>query len=565
MNPDQTRPRERRTRTVVALVVLVATAWLSRFLYSDRFGLYGDDPARIVAAMDSSIASITHQFIDTWLTFGAQGRPFHPFFIQLFSRLGTLLRGLQGIYWLAYIVFAGNVLLVFVLLRHAGGDLALAVLGALVYATFPADTTQAHLTMKFGGQTSVTFLLLASLAWAAGMRFLAYGLIAGSLTTYETNFSVFAGVPLLFEPWDRRLARTMVRHLCVLGAMLLVAALLRSAVHEGFVSELEPLSALRHALEQMAVGPAAVARTFVVRPLDGYRAQASRHPWLLLCAFTFYAAFLLWCGRDQSPGVGRRLAFRMACTGTLLLVLAYPLTFTVPASLIAGRATRVHLAAGAGAAIGLAGILGLARLRQRVIRYAATATTAALLTGLLAFGLTIQDDYVTSWRYQKSFWNDLVKACPDLDDGTVILVDEAWLKDTIHIPSWDYFTPYALRQMYAFPTEWASPPLAYALRPDWQWRMRAGQPMESLLNAKSYHFEPVSNPQFAYVVPAFGKMNRYEEPITIGRVQLVLKKRGASTVDALRRTRYHTIMQLAPGEWLYYGVDGLDPATARRE
>ena len=59
------------------------------------------------------------------------GRPFHPYFIYVFSFVGGKLGGMQGLYWMGYLIFAANALLLHRLLLKVSGLQAFAATAAL--------------------------------------------------------------------------------------------------------------------------------------------------------------------------------------------------------------------------------------------------------------------------------------------------------------------------------------------------------------------------------------------------------------------------------------------------
>ena len=118
-----------------------------------------------------------------------------------------------------------------------------------------------------------------------------------------------------------------------------------------------------------------------------------------------------------------------------MLVLAYPLTFTVRAYAITGRDTRVHAAGvlGAGLFYGSIMIAGLILAKRRPFRLGVAVLIAVWAGMMTGFGLDVQRDYVRAWDLQQAFWARLVTLLPDVTDGTVVLVDPDVLEDTRQI------------------------------------------------------------------------------------------------------------------------------------
>jgi hypothetical protein len=89
---------------------------------------------------------------------------------------------------------------------------------------------------------------------------------------------------------------------------------------------------------------------------------------------------------------------------------------------------------------------------------------------LLGFGITLQSDYQRSWKLQRKFWSSLVAYVPDLEDGTVILVDPAGLEDTKYLDANTWNLPVILQHIYVFPEGWEDVPRAHRLLEDWRER-----------------------------------------------------------------------------------------------
>ena len=156
-----------------------------------------------------------------------------------------------------------------------------------------------------------------------------------------------------------------------------------------------------------------------------------------------------------------------------MLVLAYPLTFTVRAYALSGRDPRVHAAGVIGASL-LVGSVMLAAVRLGGPRGRRTvvALALALWSGLMvSYGLDVQRDYVRAWDLQKEFWTHLVRLIPDVGDGTVILVDPTGLQDTRQIGANYWNLPRVLGQLYTFPREWDAIPRVYRMVPGWEDRV----------------------------------------------------------------------------------------------
>ena len=503
---------------VAAILLLVV--WLARYWGSSGFGLYVDDPPRVIPAMESSWADLWPYLWEILSGFHGQGRPLHPILIHLIPHWAARIAGLQSVYWAASLIVALNGFLLYSLLRKLSGSQFLALTAAVAFCVFPADTTQAYLTLAFGGQPSITFFLLAAHCWFTRWRPLSYVLVLGSLTCYETVFPLFLALPLLRPKWDGALLRLLALHGVFVGGSLAGMALIRRAIGETFVSGLSADVILTRPFEQMAVGPATSLAMFFYRPWKSLPAEFPSH-WMLL-AFTFAGfAALLWLmakeTRESAAGPPFRQLWRIAAAGLAMLVLAYPITFTASAGTIDGRDTRVHMAAAVGGAIliGALAALALKFLARPWSSAAAVGVLALLFTGAIAFGLNVQRDYRLAWAYQQRFWADVARLCPDMDRSTVILVNRRGFRTPRQMEPWGWDMPAFLQRMYEIPGPWTPMPTVYQLR--WNWRELVGKTGSLMDGAdpKGWRIPDIEDPSFIYLREEEGELVRAEGPLEV--------------------------------------------------
>jgi hypothetical protein len=172
---------------------------------------------------------------------------------------------------------------------------------------------------------------------------------------------------------------------------------------------------------------------------------------------------------------GLKQAGRLFIAGLVMLLLSYGLSFTHTPLVIRGNATSVHVAATLGGSIMCAGIfwaiLLLAEFYQK--KKIAAALIALYFSLLVGFHFVVQNDYVRSWRNQRTFWKSVVSLCPDLDEGTVIFVEPHGLPETkyVHTTSWAYAI--ILKELLRFPKEWKKPPRLFVLSQELKNSIRA--------------------------------------------------------------------------------------------
>lgn len=437
------RKQIRADRLLLALLAIVT--WAGRFFSSHQFGLYYEDWGRIPVAMAWSWS--------TWFSYLAQlpgwllkaefeGRPLHPAAIHTFAFLGQQLGGLSAIYWIGCGIAVLNTWLFYGLLKRITSVVSFSLLGGLAFALFPTHTSQALLTITLGILPSLTLILLAFhlyLTPRRGAVLAAYALAFISIFWYEKFLLLFTVAPLLKPEWNRRSWREWLRHSVIVVAMLAGAVLMRKFQGESRVASLEATS-FYNPLLSLVVGPLMTVNTFLKRPVQAIF-SIQGWEWLPLSLFFLIIAsaiyYTLIMHPDNAPlnragilvdvlrGAKSRPPHlnRLAIAGGLMLVLAYPLNFLDSPFIIEGRTSHIHVAAVVGGSLlwaclwSVVATLPVFAQRQKLL----AALAGLYFTLLIAFGFTVQRDYVVAAQYQRSFWSQIVRLCPDMTKDTVIL------------------------------------------------------------------------------------------------------------------------------------------------
>jgi len=495
--------RESQGLKLLTIFILIAvTIWVTRYLHSPQFGLYEDDYTRIPQALAMTGSDLWQTIIQAFRHFVDHGKPLHPTLIYSLALIGGRIGDLLGIYIIGYLIVTINAVLFYWLIKRISNQ-TFALISALAYCLYSADTTQAFITHSLGLQPSLTFLLLAMHSYLSDKKVLSYLFVTGILLNYETPFLIFLGAPLLKKTWDKRLLRELALNAVILGGILLSVLLIRYFIGESRVSSLDFPAVITTPIIHMIQGPLVAFGSYFYRPIQAVLNLNAEMVLLMAISFPIFAWILIKTifGKKQnlsteddppilqdqdeivnipklkfgeSINLGEYfLPIKLAITGIVMLVLAYPLTFTVRAYAISGRDTRVHLGAVLGAALLWASIWYAALILAE--RYRAKKAVALTLAGfcslLLGFGLVVEWDYQRAWTLQQDLWSDIVEFVPDLNDGTVILVDPEGLVDTKHIDANTWSMPLVMQYIYEFPSTWQHVPRVHRLLPDWEERV----------------------------------------------------------------------------------------------
>ena len=112
----------------------------------------------------------------------------------------------------------------------------------------------------------------------------------------------------------------------------------------------------------------------------------------------------------------------------------------------------------------------ISRLGLQQYLRASNGALSVIFSLLLGLGVVVQRDYTTAWDLQQRFWASLVLHVPELDDGTVVLVDPAGMIDARYIDANTWNLPLVMQYVFEFPDEWEDKPEVHRLLPDWQER-----------------------------------------------------------------------------------------------
>jgi len=527
--------------------------WVSHFVLFRSLGLYEDDYAIVSEGLGWTLGDLRGymRVIATW----PEGRPLHYLLPHVLAFLAGQAGGLSTAYILAYVVQAANAFLFYWLLRRLGLTKG-ALPGALAFGLFPADTTHTLLVHAFGQHTSLTFLLVAVHLFLSDKRSLAYLSSVGSLLTFESAYMVFLAVPLLSQPWDRRLLKAMLRHAAIWLSLLGLAVLVRIVVGEERMMTLgsSPGSvtlALSHIVIALWMGPAVSLASFWAGP-----AWTLTH-WRWELSVVFSACFVLcllsfghWrsgagAARPESHALphielfhlshnlalsdGQRQAIRLALVSLPMISIAYGLSFThFPPTVTYGRLTSVHLAATFGAALLFASVWAflLDIDRPRWVGPMVTGLLSVYLSVLVAYRFAIQLDFRQAWANQRQFWTQVVALCPDLNNRTMIFVPNHDLATTRFILTHSWADPIVLPQLYGYGRDWAHAPRLFVVPVDWtQSVVREGQQLLWQVPAATWepHWEALPDGNIILLEMEGGRLVRRSGFLRVGGQDLHLK------------------------------------------
>ncbi|MBD2092354.1 hypothetical protein H6F67_21115 [Microcoleus sp. FACHB-1515] len=486
------------------MLLLAVIVWLAYFSNSQQFSLYREDFSRVPMAMQWNWSQIWQYWQQIFTVMAdTEGRPLHPGLIYLFSHLGFQVGGLSAMYAIAYLLYLLNVLVFYRLMQRSTKNAFFAFTSTLGFALFPVNTNHAWLTSAFGILPAFFLFLIASHLYLSNSkrnRIFSYLLIFISVFCYEKVLPLFWVAPLLKPTWkwQARSRRELLRHTAILIALLLAALIIRKLAGEGRVNRFLDDDGLLQVLLAVAIGPLITIVTFVLKPLQTLTMLEVK--WLvpmglLLVAIAYGLAYLqpkyqaesLPVEADYSQHQFSQICWRLSIAGFASLILAYILTLTgSPDDIyqVNGRDSLVHVAAVFGAAI-LCGCTccAIQLAVSRSSRSIATVGLALFFTLLIATGFRVQRDFISIAQYQRTFWTDVSRLCPDMTRRSIILIDfDQDPAGLAQVLSFNRHFPRLLGDIYQFPPGWmndedfakAVQPKTYRLDNGWRKQIAVG-------------------------------------------------------------------------------------------
>jgi hypothetical protein len=550
---------------VFACIFLGFLFWVGRYWQFTSFGLYEDDLTIIPNAVSMNFSELFRYIGSYIIHLYGHGRPLSDSFIYLFSNLGWRLHGLQGIYVIGFIFTWINIVLFYALLRRVSNQ-NMALIGSIFYTLYAADTTQAYLTHSLGAQPSILLVLLAFHAYISDHKITAYILAGIILFSYETPFLVFLAAPLLQKKWGSPMIKKFITHAFILIVFLGGVYLLRMQIGEGRVSDLSTQQMLTSPITHSIIGPVVSLGAYLLRPYQAIRGAdttillAFGLSLLPLIAFFYFLkwrftldarefiAILITKSRwEEIPEETQNLG-KLFLAGLVMLIGAYPLTFTVRAYAISGRDTRVHLAGvmGASIVVGCVIMLLFILFREKKAGWVLSILVSVWAALLVGYGFMIQRDYRLAWQYQREFWTSLIQLVPDSGPDTVILVTPDGLKDTPQIGANTWNLPRILNQLYIMPNGWQKPPRVYRLESQWEQHLVESDNLfvinVTTVTAPPSLYGEVPSNHVIFINTSSGVLDRQTQPLTIGSNSYPLKQIGSPVLPQLDKGLLYSLM-----------------------
>lgn len=579
----QLKIKKNKLNSLKVLTILVLTNLISHFLYFKRFGLYEDDYYNIEVHNSLSYKQLAELILYRLKNFQLfDGHPL-SFVPNVYTFFADKLGGqIYFLYIFAFIVVTINAILIFKILKKVFPESELfAIAGALMYILYPPDTAKIFLLTAFVLQGSIMYFLIATLLYLNNWKKISYFVIFICLLSYESPFMLFFGVPLLICSWNKKFLKELTIHSIILCSMIGVIFLFRKLLGEKRISTASSdlFGVIGKIISAMIIGPLFNLYQFLRSPL------ATINYWINDLSFPFYYSYVFYfigfclimyywyfytlkpdyksirdeknkysesneisCDDKAEVSLFFNKVLKIFIAGIVLLCLGYSVSFThYPPTELIGRRTSVHLAATFGASILFACICASVIFISEKYKYKKTAVSilSVYLALLVGYNTTIQKEFVQSWNFQKTFWKQIVKLCPDLKENTVILLSGS--------SKLFYYTKYILtlshqsnslilRQMFRFPNDWVYPPKVLFLFSNWKNNL-SQQGDQLILQLPFIQPAIIQDSNVIYVkVNNNLDFSRVDTTFNLNGNIIHTKPKGESTLELYEKTRLYDLI-----------------------
>jgi hypothetical protein len=480
-----------RGEFAVAAMALVVLCYFAHFLHWKSFGVYEDD-FHFVPAIGQDWSQFAKD-VQWNFTVWPQGRPLGwsieaslPFFTYR-------LLGFHYLWIPTFVIVSLSTIVCYVVLRDRM-PARFALTAAVFFCAYPPDACQLFIS-DIHIRVSMLVFLCGSLAYRANRMLWCYFLAGCVFLSYETVYVLFFGLPVFYSSGRGAFWRKLARHSLALISIVVVAIAVRAYKGEGRVGELSGhvVETIGRIAASLVIGPMTATKASILSPVSMlFRMNQELVALGLGSAFVFGAACAFLRNPIQEEGTDqvtlknrviqirgvveiRRPLLDIAAVcglGALFLILGYGLVFRdpyFPPTILEGRLTIEHSAGAFGGAMLAGGLLWLLSFLADAygIGKLAFVAVCALVGLTMAFRDTVQQGFAQAWQIERTFWSEVVKECPDLRDGTLIIHEQKDNYVSAALAN-SWADAIILPHLMAFPPTWERVPRVFSLPPSWR-------------------------------------------------------------------------------------------------
>ena len=543
---------------VLVYIILFLLTYAAFYFSFNRFGLYEDDYYFIADPSNFSFAQIIEHL--KWVVnSNPEGRIIGFALPFILANALYNLGGMPVIYLFGLIIVTTNGYLVYLIVKRVF-PFILSFFIAILFLLAPMDTTKALLRHVYQLQISVMFMLIGVMLYQRGKFVFSYIIASLSLITYETAFLPFFFAPALSNiRWrEKEYLRQQLIHGIIFALIVIMIVLSRKIFKEARLEEVVVSDASFKTLKALIIGPFVAVYSYlnaIIKALSGIKFTYV----IILPSFIFIFIYLfVLLRKDTFSGISSlislksrvlsikvfldedvKISIKAMLLGGIMLVFSYLFSaIHYPPIALAGRETSVHLPASISSAVLIGGVFYLLYfiLRQYHLKHIFTVVISLLFALFIGYGRIIQKDFITSWEIQRDFWKQVIELCPDMEEGTSIVVDRKDLPETYYIYSHSWASPVILEDLYKFPDEWVinprliideNNPFGEILTVDSRIFFKPRYPF-LYYDKKMVELQPGNT---IYLEGVNGRYTRLYDTLTVGDVGLKLKPLSASKIQ----------------------------------
>ena len=452
----------------LAFLLLLLICFFSIYFRFFEFGLYEDDISRFNFFLKDN--NERFDSFKSYLNNFSMGRPLGLIFLNYIPSYLFDVGGLKSLYLFGLIIFSVNSFLVFQILKNSF-PLYLAFFAAIFFIAFPLDALKPTIVRTFIIQISFFFCFLSCLIYLKGKKIISFFLFFLTLFIYEISIFVFLFVVFL-ETKEIKI-KNLFKHFLICFLIILISLIIKKNFGNlGRASqfpELSSFSGFIQILNACILGIAKSSKILILRPLEIFRFFEfwMLLPMLFILSILFYVFFSnleLKHKNNQNKNISKinKDKFIILFSSIFFWFTSYSIMSGHRFGSINrefGRTTSTHLVSYF--AIAIAIICVIYFLEKLLIKkYFKNIFKIILITYLsinLFFNLVIQDKIIENWKISKQQFKFIDDNIHDWKDELVIFLPNLGNKWS-YINSWANFL--ILKQMYVFPKEWKSSPVA---------------------------------------------------------------------------------------------------------
>jgi len=466
----------------VLFIFLLVIAFTAYFFHFRKFGFYEDDYWMAGIPANSTFGELLDFIKAGLVNFESnQGRYAATILPFLLTFIVFKTGGMYFLYIFGMLLVTLNAYLVYIILKKGFPEF-IAFMGAIIYLLYPSDTTKGLLIHIYHLQFSVVFTLTGMILFLNNRKIPGFIVALLSLLIYESAFLPFIFVPFLaHREWNKKMWLRLIYHWLIIGVIFVALFIFRKSLGEKIVTELELSDLIKKTLLSLIKGPVIAIWAFIKAPADTLIKLRTTLPYILVAGiFTVTFIFIKSAGIKLSDkwvkglkSDGKLLkgevklneefdfAVKAFIIGVLILVVGYIFAIThYPPTDLKGRGTSVHLGGTFGGAMAVSAVIYFIFyiITSDLWRKVFTVFLGLYIALLAGYGSIIQKDYMVSWDYQKIFWKHVLEVCPDLEDKTMIFVNDKNESPAEYIISDSWACPIILDNLFKFPAEWERSP-----------------------------------------------------------------------------------------------------------